>query len=160
MNICSLYLFYKNITYVHLGVILKQPYRTRKVDQPPQFTTFKPRGIPQKYLKKTELCIDEFEAIRLADYCGMEHYEAAAHMQISRPTFTRLIKKARQKVACALTEGTELYITGGNIELINTLYHCRDCGETVSQPVYLKTENCLECGSENVNDLSEKFLKK
>ena len=139
---------------------MKQPYRTRKVDQPPHYTTFKPRGIPQKYLKKTELCIDEFEAIRLADYCGMEHREAADHMQISRPTFTRLVKKARQKVALALIEGTELNITGGNIELLNTLYYCHDCGETVSQPAYLKTDNCLECGSENVNNLAEKFINK
>jgi uncharacterized protein len=136
---------------------MKQPYRTRKVNQPPQFTSFKPRGISQKYLKKIELSIDEFEAIRLADYCSMEHQQAAQMMQISRPTFTRLIKKARHKIAMVLIEGMELNITGGNFELLNTLYLCRDCGEKISLPFYLKTDNCIECGSENVDDLAEKF---
>jgi uncharacterized protein len=142
------------------GVDLKQPYRTRKVNQPPQFTNFKPRGIPKKYLKRTELYIDEFEAIRLADYCGMDHQQAAEQMQISRPTFTRLIKKARQKIATMLNEGMELIISGGNFELLNTLYHCRDCGETTRIPLYLKSDNCLECGSENVDDLAEKLKNK
>ena len=138
---------------------MKQPYRTRIVNLPPQFTSFKPSGIPKRFLKKAELSIDEFEAIRLADYCGLEHQEAADQMRISRPTFTRLIKKARQKIASVIIDGMELIITGGNFELINTLYYCRDCGETVSQPSYLKTENCIECGSENVDNLAEHIKK-
>lgn len=139
---------------------MKKPYRTRKVNEPPRFTNFKPSGIPRKFLKKAELSIDEFEAIRLADYCGLEHQQAADNMQISRPTFTRLIKKARQSVATAIIDGMELSITGGNFELLNNLYHCRDCGETISQPLYLKAENCIECGSENVDDLAEPFMNK
>ena len=139
---------------------MKKPYRTRKVNQPPLFTNFKPSGIQRKFLKKTELSIDEFEAIRLADYAGMEHQEAADNMQISRPTFTRLIKKARQKIAHAIIDGMELVIVGGNIELVNSLHHCRDCGETVQQPLFTKTYPCKECGSDNVNNLANPFIEK
>jgi len=45
------------------------------------------------------LTIDEYEAIRLADYFGNEHLEAAKKMEISRSTFTRLIKNAHKKIA-------------------------------------------------------------
>lgn len=139
---------------------MKEAYRRRTVNEPPRFASFKPSGVPKKYLKKTELSLDEYEALRLADYCGMEHIQAAECMQISRPTFTRLVKKARQKMARAIIDGMELVITGGNFELLNTLYHCRDCGETVSQPLYLKTDNCIECGSDNVDNLADAYIKK
>ncbi len=139
---------------------MKKPYRTRKVNQPPLFTNFKPSGIPRKFLKKTEITIDEFEAIRLADYCGMEHQEAAENMQISRPTFTRLIKKARQKTAQAIIDGMELVIVGGNYKLMNALHHCRDCGETDQQPLFKNINRCKECGSDNVNNLANPFIEK
>jgi uncharacterized protein len=140
-------------------VKLKKPYRTRKVSQPPLFTNFKPSGVQRKFLKKTELSIDEFEAIRLADYLGLEHQEAAEKMQVSRPTFTRLIKKARQRIAQAIIDGMELVIVGGNIELVNSIHHCQDCGEKVQQPVKTKTAPCEECGSENVNNLAVPFIE-
>jgi len=129
------------------------------VDQPPLFTNFKPSGIQRKFLKKTELTIDEFEAIRLADYSGMEHQEAADNMHISRPTFTRLIKKARKKVAVTIIDGMELVIGGGNFELQNALHSCRDCGETVQKPVSIKPKSCGECGSDNINNLASPFIE-
>jgi predicted DNA-binding protein (UPF0251 family) len=138
---------------------MKKPYRIRIIQQPPVFTNFKPSGIPRKFLKKAELTIDEFEAIRLADYSGMEHQEAADSMQISRPTFTRLIKKAHRKMAVAIIEGMELTITGGNFELLNTLHLCQDCGDSVMHPLLHKTERCRECGSENIKNLAAPFIK-
>jgi uncharacterized protein len=138
---------------------LKKAYRTRKVQLPPVFTNFKPSGIPRKFLKKAELTIDEFEAIRLADYSGMEHKQAADNMQISRPTFTRLIKKAHQKMAVAIIDGMELTITGGNFELLNTLHWCQDCGDSVKHPLLHKTDPCKECGSENIKNLAAPFTK-
>ncbi len=56
------------------------------------------------------MSLDEVEAIRLADYEGRYHEEAARKMKISRATFGRIVKEARRKVAEALTRGKALKI--------------------------------------------------
>lgn len=65
-----------------------------------------------------ELMLDEFEALRLADYEGLYHEEASREMGISRPTFTRLIEQARKKVSQALVEGKGIRILGGPVQLL------------------------------------------
>ena len=137
---------------------MRGPYRKRMILQPPQFKNFKTGGIPSRFLKSIILTVDEYEAIRLADHLGLEHQEAAERMKISRPTFTRLIEQARQKVATALVEGMELIIEGGNIYFINTLSHCKDCGETIPQPFTEEIDQCPDCGSENVENLAWQFI--
>lgn len=137
---------------------MRGPYRKRMVLRPPQFTNYKPSGIPRKYLETVELLLDEFEAIRLADYKQFDHAEAAESMNISRPTFSRLIEKARSKVASAIIENKELLIVGGNIDFINTLYHCQDCGEVIQQPFGETMDDCPDCGSQNIDDLTRPFL--
>jgi len=136
---------------------MRGPYRKRRIWQPPQFRNFKPSGIPSRALESIVLTVDEYEAIRLADHLGLEHQAAAECMHISRPTFTRLIEQARRKVATALVEGKELIIEGGNVDFVNTLAHCHDCGETIQKPINEAIENCPECGSENVEDLAQTF---
>jgi predicted DNA-binding protein (UPF0251 family) len=107
-------------------------------------------------LQRTELTLDEYEAIRLADHEGLEHLAASEQMKISRPTFTRLIEKARHKVAEALIEGRELVFEGGNVDLVHTLLRCTDCGEVERKPVDEPLESCPDCGSENVEDLARR----
>ena len=51
------------------------------------------------------LKIEEFEAIRLADREGFYQDKAAKEMNISRPTFARILKHARHKVAEAIVAG-------------------------------------------------------
>ena len=137
---------------------MRGPYRKRMVNRPPAFTNYKPSGIPRKYLESIELTLDEFEAIRLADYKQFDHAEAAENMGISRPTFSRLIEKARNKVASALIEGKELLIIGGNVNFINTLHHCRDCGELIQKPFGETIDDCPDCGSQNIEDLARPFM--
>ncbi|MCK5034170.1 MAG: DUF134 domain-containing protein [Calditrichia bacterium] len=139
---------------------MRGPYRKRLVQKPPQFKNFKPSGIPRKMLKKIELTLDEYEAIRLADYLKLEHLESSQKMKISRPTFTRLIDRARQKVASAIIDGMELIIEGGNVDLENTFNQCRDCGDIQETPISKQNENCPDCGSENIDDLSQNFINK
>jgi len=110
-------------------------------------------------LKSLVINIDEYEAIRLADYEGMEHEQAAERMAISRPTFTRLIEKARHKIAQAMIEGMELIVSGGNIEFVNILRRCQDCGDEFIGPSAREDMDCPECGSENISDLSQQFFK-
>lgn len=54
--------------------------------------------------------MDELEAIRLADYEGLYHEEAAAKMDVSRATFGRVLNTARRKVADAIINGKALKI--------------------------------------------------
>ena len=104
---------------------MRNSYRKRRVHSPPKFLNFKPSGIPRKLIKSVVLTIDEYEAIRLADHLGKEHLEASEMMHISRPTFTRLIERARQKTAHAIVEGMELVIEGGNVDFCDANHRCR-----------------------------------
>ena len=137
---------------------MRGPYRKRRIDQPPGFKNFKPTGIPRKLIKKLTITVDEYEALRLADYEQMEHQAASEKMAISRPTFTRLIEKARNKLARAIIEGRELVVEGGNIEFLNTRRRCRDCGDEQVGPSAEVIDDCPECGSDNLEDLAEKYI--
>jgi predicted DNA-binding protein (UPF0251 family)/predicted Fe-Mo cluster-binding NifX family protein len=83
----------------------------------PNVTFYKPRGIPMRELKQFDLNIEGFEAVRLADYLGMEQIKAAERMKISRATFGRILTQARQTIAEALVQGAALSIHGGNYEI-------------------------------------------
>jgi predicted DNA-binding protein (UPF0251 family) len=74
---------------------------------------FKPAGTPLHALEEVVLAADELEAVRLADCEGLYRVEAAARMKVSRPTFDRILRSAREKIACALTKGRALRIEGG-----------------------------------------------
>ncbi len=138
---------------------MRSPYRKRRVHLPPRYRDFKPAGLPRKMLKSMILTLDEFEAIRLADYLGKEHQEAAQRMNISRPTFTRLIAKARQKVARAIIDGMELVIEGGNIDFAQSLHRCDKCGEELILAQSQRLENCPECGSLDIKSLTSQYVK-
>ncbi len=57
-----------------------------------------------------ELLHEEIEAIYLSDTLELYQEEAAKKMGISRPTFTRILKNARKKVATMLISGASLRI--------------------------------------------------
>ena len=60
----------------------------KMVHQPPLYTAFKPMGVMRSELQSLPLTLDEYEAIRLADYMGMDHAEASdqlLHALLSRP---------------------------------------------------------------------------
>jgi predicted DNA-binding protein (UPF0251 family) len=61
-------------------------------------------------LEEVSLRMDEMETIRLADYQGLYHQQAAARMKISRATFGRVLEEARRKVAEAILRGKALRI--------------------------------------------------
>ncbi len=60
------------------------------------------------------LNVDEFEALRLKDFEGLEQTVAAESMGISQPTFHRIIESGRKKVADALINGKAIRIEGGD----------------------------------------------
>lgn len=96
---------------------MARPKCCRRIDGEPAFRIFKPAGAPRVVLEEILLAMDEFEAIRLADFEGLYHEEAAARMNVSRQTFGRIIEGARGKVARVLVEGLALRIEGGGMEV-------------------------------------------
>ena len=80
----------------------------------PDTTYFKPAGIRMTELEETILTVDEYEAVRLKDFENLEQTEAAKKMQISQPTFNRLLSSARKKLADAIINGKAIKIEGGN----------------------------------------------
>lgn len=60
---------------------------------------------------------DELEAIRLKDLLGHSQEEAAKKMNVSQPTFHRLLLAAHEKIADAIINGKALRIEGGNVAI-------------------------------------------
>jgi predicted DNA-binding protein (UPF0251 family) len=96
---------------------MPRPRRCRRVWLEPNVTYFKPAGIPVRELEEVVLTVDEFEAIRLKDLEGLEQEEAAKKMNISQPTFFRLLDSARKKIADAMVNGKAIKIEGGSYKL-------------------------------------------
>ena len=81
-----------------------RPKKYRVVYAEPRISQFSPRGKPGRP-NEIELSLDEFEAIRLADFIGLNQTEAAKSMQISQQTFSRILIVARKNIANALVNG-------------------------------------------------------
>jgi predicted DNA-binding protein (UPF0251 family) len=81
----------------------------------PKVTCFRPYGVPDNELQSIVLTVDELESIRLADKEGLYQADAAMRMNVSRPTFGRILEAAHKKVAEAIVDGKQLCIEGGVI---------------------------------------------
>jgi predicted DNA-binding protein (UPF0251 family) len=96
---------------------MSRPLKCRRVAYVPGITYFKPAGVPLRALEEMQLSVEEAEAIRLKDLEGLEQEQGAEKMNISRPTFQRVLASARQKIADALLNGKAIRIEGGNFEM-------------------------------------------
>ncbi len=93
---------------------MPRPRRCRRIGCIPNITYFKPAGVRMKHLDEVILNVDEYEAVRLKDLEGLEQEAAAKKMNISQPTFHRLVLTARKKIAEAIVKGKAIKIEGGN----------------------------------------------
>jgi predicted DNA-binding protein (UPF0251 family) len=89
-----------------------RPRKCRHIECDVVAEYFKPRGIPLANLEEVELSHEEMEAMRLADYEGLYHEDAAKRMEVSRATFGRMIESARRKVAECIVAGKAIKIKG------------------------------------------------
>ena len=103
---------------------MPRPKCHRQICGIPDKNYFKPRGIPTADLEEVVLSLDEFEAVRLADYEQLYQEEAATRMNISRQTFGRIVASARKKIADVLINAKALKIEGGKVTL-NEIAFCR-----------------------------------
>ena len=130
---------------------MSRPKQDRKISNPPLMQGFKPFGIPRRMLSQVSLLYDEYEAIRLLDYEGMNQDQAAVQMNVSRPTLTRIYEKARKTIAQALVEGNMIMIEGGNVQFDRAWYRCRRCYKLIGG-----LENHVQC--KDCNTFSDEEL--
>jgi len=94
---------------------MARPEKLRKVGFEATGRGFKPVGLPVRELEVEILRHDELEALRLADLEGLYQETAAARMGVSRPTFARILSRARKATARALIEERFLVISDGPV---------------------------------------------
>jgi len=69
---------------------MPRPKRPRYIDAVPRVTEFVPRGaVPAE---DVILSLEEFEAVRLIDYDGLDQTQAADIMNVSRQTVGRILR--------------------------------------------------------------------
>ena len=90
--------------------------KVRYIQKMPSIVQFSPRGKPGRP-DEVELRVDEFEAIRLADFHGYDQSEGASLMGLSRPSFGRILRHARKVVADALVHGKIIRVRIGDVQV-------------------------------------------
>ena len=134
-----------------------RPTLCRSVVDLPKVTCFKPAGVPHKGMKSIILTVDELEAIRLADKEGLYQADAALQMNVSRPTFDRILEAAHKKVAEAIVDGKQLCIQGGVVRSLcdsiptdrPDICVCPECSFELphSKGEPCRESSCPQCGA-------------
>ena len=130
---------------------MSRPFKCRRVAFIPGVTYFKPAGIPLRDLEEVRLSMEEAEALRLKDLEGLEQEQGAEKMNVSRPTFQRVLASARQKIADALLNGKAIKIEGGNFEIAYHRFRCQSGHEwEVETLTTISPALCPTCSSSDV----------
>jgi uncharacterized protein len=136
---------------------MPRPLKCRRIASLPNVTYYKPAGIPLRVLEEVRLSVEEAEAIRLKDIEGLEGEQGAKNMNISRPTFQRILASGRRKVADALLNGKAIRIEGGSFELAFNRFRCRN-GHQWDVPLYkpsgAASQSCPVCYTPDFNSIS------
>jgi len=131
---------------------MPRPRKNRRVESNPSISFFKPAGIPVRELETAVLTVDEYEALRLADFEGMQQKSVADRMNISQPTLNRLLSSARKKVADAIVNGKAIQIEGGAFELVGQRkFACLSCENEWNEPFGTgRPKRCQKCGKSGI----------
>ena len=71
---------------------------------------YKPAAVPLADLQKTNLGLDELEAMRLCDVEGLDQRAAGMRMGVSRGTVQRLLARGRTKLVSAVVDHRALVV--------------------------------------------------
>lgn len=107
---------------------MPRPTKWRQVDFLPEVTFFQPSIGCARQIDEVCLSVEEMESIRLKDKEGLQQEECAMRMNISRPTFHRVLESARKKIANALILGKAIRIKGGYFEISKHYFRCCEDG--------------------------------
>ena len=108
---------------------MARPTKWRKIENIPAIAYFIPSNKEIVEISENILKLEELEAIRLKDLEGLEQSECADKMEVSRPTFQRILLSARGKIADSLVNGKTIHIEGGNFTQNICSVRCLDCGK-------------------------------
>lgn len=135
---------------------MARPFKWRKIEKIPSVSYFVPSDKHYDSLAENILKLEELEAIRLKDLEGLDQEECAVKMEVSRPTFQRILISAREKIADSLINGKAINIEGGNYTQNICNVKCFNCGnmweesyeniQSIEKCEYL----CPSCGSQNI----------
>jgi len=95
-----------------------RPVKTRTISRQPKTKQFSPRGRVGRPGYK-EIKLEEFEAIRLTDYMGLNQSEASKSMGVSQQTFSRVLRSGRKHLSEALVNGEIIRVQGGVFKVEN-----------------------------------------
>jgi predicted DNA-binding protein (UPF0251 family) len=130
--------------------------RNRRIQVPPVIKGMSVFGVRGRKSNEVTLRLEEYEAIRLLDYQNLTQEQAAVHMNVSRPTLTRIYEEARNKVATAFVEGRDLIFRGGDIYFDKNWFKCNACQASFSD-YSADTTNCPVCNSDNLISLNDYY---
>ena len=108
---------------------MARPTKWRRIENIPTIPYFIPSEKDVMEVPENILKLEELEAIRLKDLEGLEQGECAEKMEVSRPTFQRILISAREKIADSLVNGKTIHIEGGNFTRNICPVRCMDCGK-------------------------------
>ena len=147
--------YFENILIIFVLVLLIMPRRKRlrRIVAPPGFKGYRPYGHTRGRVEHVELLYEEYEAIKLADYDGMNHQQASVLMGVSRPTFARIYEGARRKIAMALVETREIRSAHGNAWMDESWFLCEDCHTKFTMPSTVRGHYCPLCKSDNIKTI-------
>ncbi|MBD3203155.1 DUF134 domain-containing protein [Candidatus Woesearchaeota archaeon] len=129
-----------------------RPKKYRFIGKKPQVDFFKPRGIPLSQLEEITLNVEEYESIRLKDVENLDQNKAAELMNVSQPTFSRILENARKKTADAIVHGKAIRIQGGVFRMVKRIFQCISCGNEWELLFGTgRPRNCPECKSTNIH---------
>lgn len=89
---------------------MPRPCKRRRVRGRPNALFFKPSGKRIKELEESILNYSELEAIKLIDVREIPQIQAAERMNVSQPTFSRILANARRKISDAIVNGKAIRI--------------------------------------------------
>ncbi len=146
--------------FSHGEIYMPKEKKERSVRFPPPAAFYRPIGIPSSHMGQVVLSLDEYEALRLVDYEGMDQADASVHLGVSRPTCARILESARRKLAEMLVNGSALKIEGGSYRLRANRFRCFDCGSMWETEIGAAAEEnpqeCPHCGSRHLANLAER----
>lgn len=134
---------------------MARPVKWRRIEHMPTVLKFSPTDQRASAGENT-LKIEELEAIRLKDLEGLEQADCARQMEVSRPTFQRILLSAREKIADSLVNGKSIQIEGGHYTRNICPLRCMDCGREWSESLEnIEQEQksvsvCPKCHSERL----------
>lgn len=108
---------------------MARPTKWRKIENIPTVPYFIPSEKDVDEIPKNILKLEELEAIRLKDLEKLEQSDCAEKMEVSRPTFQRILLSAREKIADSLVNSKIIHIEGGNFTQNICPVKCMDCGK-------------------------------